>query len=525
MYKQMLDYLCYYKFSIMEKKIRVRFAPSPTGALHIGGVRTALFNYLFAKKHGGAFILRIEDTDQSRYVPGAEDYIIKSLEWLGIRPDEGPGYDGDYGPYRQSDRKEIYAKYAFKLVDEGRAYYAFDSVEDLNKMRDRLKDEGNSNLTYNASSRKFMCNSLTMNADELKLRLENKEPYVIRMKIPDEGEVMVNDLIRSEVTFNYNDLDDKVILKADGMPTYHLANVVDDHLMEISHVIRGEEWLSSAGHHILLHQYLGWRDTTPAFAHLPLILKPDGKGKLSKRDGVRLGIPVFPLSWNDPDPAECFTGFKEVGFEPEAVVNFLALLGWNSGTEQEIFSIDELSSLFSLDRVAKGGAKFDIEKAKWFNHHYLRSRTGESIAQALIIEREDMHNIDPKYLEHVSDLLKERVDTYMEIPDEGMCFFKSPENYDQSILQKKWNAQSADILEAMAFHIRNLKGKAAPEIEMSIKKFIEEMSWSMGSVFPLIRLAIAGKLQGPDLFSMIELIGTNEVADRLVSLKLYGSNL
>ncbi len=508
----------------MEKKIRVRFAPSPTGALHIGGVRTALFNYLFAKKHGGAFILRIEDTDQSRYVTGAEEYIIQSLEWLGIQPDEGPGYNGNYGPYRQSDRKEKYSDFAFKLVEEGRAYYAFDSVEELENMRERLKEEGHSNLTYNSVSRKDMCNSLMMDADQLKQRLENNEPFVIRMKIPEEGEVMISDLIRSEVTFNYRDLDDKVILKADGMPTYHLANVVDDHLMEISHVIRGEEWLSSAGHHILLHRYLGWEDTTPAFAHLPLILKPDGKGKLSKRDGVRLGIPVFPLSWNDPDPTECFTGFKEAGFEPEAVVNFLALLGWNSGTEQEIFSLEELSSLFSLEKVAKGGAKFDIEKAKWFNHHYLRSRSDKSIAQSLKIEHPDMQSVDPEFLERVSALLKERVDTYMEIPDEGIYFFRTPENYDQAALQKKWNPQSAEIITALASHIQNIKGKTASEIESSIKNFVEEMGWGMGSVFPLIRLAIAGKLQGPDLFTIIEIMGSDEVANRLTSLLLYGND-
>ena len=365
----------------MDKKVRVRFAPSPTGPLHMGGVRTALYNYLFAKKHGGDFILRIEDTDQTRYVPGAEEYIIESLKWCNLIPDEGVGFGGEYGPYRQSERKEtgMYRTYAEQLVENGYAYYAFDTPEELEQMRENLKKAGVAAPQYNAVTRNSMKNSLTLSAEEVKSRIENGDPYVIRIKMPRNEEVKFKDLIRGWVVVNSNNLDDKVIFKADGMPTYHLANVVDDYSMKITHVIRGEEWLPSGPLHVLLYKYLGWEEEMPQFAHLPLILKPDGNGKLSKRDGDRLGFPVFPLEWKDPKSGEISSGYREKGYFPEAFVNMLALLGWNPGTEQELFTLDELVQAFSLERVGKSGAKFDPDKTRWFNQQYLRKKSNEAI--------------------------------------------------------------------------------------------------------------------------------------------------
>jgi len=366
------------------KPVRVRFAPSPTGALHIGGVRTALYNYLLARKHNGTMILRIEDTDQNRYVPGAEEYIINSLNWVGIQIDEGVGKGGPHAPYRQSERKPIYKQYAQQLVDEGNAYYAFDTEQDLEAMRERLKATGDANQQYGSVSRMQMNNSLTLEKEEVDKKLSAGEAYVIRLKVPANEEIELTDLIRGEVVVNSSQVDDKVLMKSDGMPTYHLANVVDDYLMKISHVIRGEEWLPSAPLHVLLYQFLGWQNEMPQFAHLPLLLKPDGNGKLSKRDADRMGFPIFPLNWTDPATQELATGFKETGFLPEALINFLAFLGWNPGTEKEIFSISELVEAFSIERIGKAGAKFDIQKAQWFNQHYLRAKSDQELAEYLL---------------------------------------------------------------------------------------------------------------------------------------------
>jgi glutamyl-tRNA synthetase len=499
----------------MEKPVRVRFAPSPTGALHIGGVRTALFNYLFAKKHKGSFLLRIEDTDQNRFVPGAEEYIMESLTWLGIAPDEGPGFGGDYGPYRQSERKMMYAQYAYQLLDQGDAYIAFDTPEELDAMRQRLKDSGEANAMYNAATRLSMRNSLTMSKEEVQQLLDDGTPHVLRLRIPEQGNVKIKDLIRGEVEFAFSDMDDKVLLKGDGWPTYHLANVVDDHLMQISHVIRGEEWLSSTGHHFLLHEKLGWGADMPMFAHLPLILKPDGKGKLSKRDGTRLGIPVFPLAWKDPNPEDCFTGFREEGYEPEAVLNFLVLLGWNPGTEQEIFSLEELGQIFSLERVSKGGARFDIEKARWFNQHYFRQRSAEAIAQSLIKVDLAMSYVNSSYLCKVSDLMKERVTTFREIPSEGYYFFEPPRTYDPQVLASKWTEKSAEILVSLTSFLETDFEWKGIDLDQLVKNHLKENGWAIGQVFPLLRLALAGSLQGPDLFAMMELIGREKTIERI----------
>jgi glutamyl-tRNA synthetase len=506
----------------MNSKVRVRFAPSPTGALHIGGVRTALYNYLFAKNHGGVFILRIEDTDQNRYVPGAEAYILEALAWLGINPEEGPQQSGDYGPYRQSERKAIYAQYALQLVEAGRAYYAFDTPEQLEDLRERLKAAGESNIMYNAASRMSMSNSLTLPADQVMDMIQTGAPYVIRLKVPENETVELQDIIRGEVVFNTAELDDKVLLKGDGMPTYHLANVVDDHLMEISHVIRGEEWLPSTAHHLLLHRYLGWEDQMPHFAHLPLILKPDGKGKLSKRDGAKLGMPVFPLSWNDPNPEECFDGFREKGFDPEALLNFLAFLGWNPGTEKEIYSMEELCKDFSLERVSKSGARFDFEKIKWFNQQYIKQKSGAEIA--VLLEPELSDEIKAKgntYLAEVCELMKERVHTYYEILTEGYYLFRKPDSYDTAVLTKKWKADSEEHLEKLMIQLRNLATYDRDNIEQTVKSYAADSGLGAGGLFPLLRLAVSGTLQGPDLFSMMALMGADEINNRIFHLAKF----
>jgi glutamyl-tRNA synthetase len=512
------------KIREMNKPVRVRFAPSPTGALHIGGVRTALFNYLFARKNKGVFILRIEDTDQNRFVPGAEKYITDSLTWLGILPDEGPEMGGNAGPYRQSERKHLYADYAYQLVEQGDAYYAFDTPEELDAMRERVKESGEGNPMYNAATRMSMRNSLTLSPDEVQTLLDEGHPFVIRLRLPESGTVQVQDIIRGEVQFSYAEMDDKILLKGDGWPTYHLANVVDDHLMQISHVIRGEEWLPSTGHHVVLHERLGWKEQMPSFAHLPLILKPDGKGKLSKRDGTRLGIPVFPLSWIDPNPEDCFTGFREVGYEPEAVLNFLVMLGWNPGTEQEIFTLDELADLFTLERVSKGGARFDIEKARWFNQHYLRMRSPESIADSLVGAAPELASLDREYLQGVCQLMRDRVDTYRDILTEGSYFFGDPEKYDMDVLKKKWTDASAGILSDIAAFLQGLTQWERDAIELSVKNYLGERQWGIGQVFPLLRLAMAGSLQGPDLFAMIQWMGAAEAKRRMEKLTVLATN-
>ncbi len=500
----------------MTRPVRVRFAPSPTGALHIGGVRTALYNYLFAKKHGGTFILRIEDTDQTRYVPGAEAYIIESLKWCGLLPDEGPGFGGTYGPYRQSERKDVYGRYAEQLVSAGHAYYAFDTVEELEAMRERGKEQGDHNVMYGAANRGSMRNSLSLSSEETQRLLDSGHPWTIRLKVPVGELIRFGDEIRGTVEFDSSELDDKVLLKADGMPTYHLANVVDDHLMEITHVIRGEEWLPSTAHHVLLYRFLGWEETRPLFAHLPLILKPNGNGKLSKRDGMKLGIPVFPLSWDDPDPSERFTGFREAGFDPAAVLNFLAFLGWNPGTEQELFTLEELSEVFSLEKVSKGGARFDFEKARWYNQQYIKARSGAEIASLLAPWTKDLPgSIDAGYLASVCELMKERVTVYPEILEEGYYFFVPVKNYDEATLKKKFRPELLPVLKSIETRVAATKPFLAAAIEQEVKDLLAAENLGPGNIFPLLRLAMAGTLKGPGLFEIIELLGEQEFSERM----------
>ncbi|MFQ5447346.1 MAG: glutamate--tRNA ligase, partial [Saprospiraceae bacterium] len=438
------------------ENIRVRFAPSPTGPLHIGGVRTALYNYLFAKKTRGTFILRIEDTDQGRYVSGAEDYIADALEWCGLKPDEGPGMGGEYGPYRQSERKDIYKKYALELVSNGSAYYAFDTPEELDARRKAEAAKGNHNFRYDNATRQSMKNSLTLSASEVKHLLDGGEHYVIRLKVPQDETVTFRDLIRGQVSFQTNELDDKVLLKGDGMPTYHLANIVDDHLMHISHVIRGEEWLPSTGHHVLLYRAFGWEATMPQFAHLPLILKPDGKGKLSKRDGAKFDMPVFPLGWDGPTPEDKFRGFREFGFLPAAAVNFLAFLGWNPGTEQELFSLDELCQAFSIEKISKGGARFDYDKAKWYNQQYIQRSDNATLA-ALVQPHiaANGHAPDTAYVEKVCGVLKERLTFLTDFWEAGSYFFEDVKSYDDKNIAKRWKPESRPVFEALISLLEN----------------------------------------------------------------------
>ncbi len=498
------------------KKFRVRFAPSPTGALHIGGVRTALYNYLLARKYGGSFLLRIEDTDQARYVPGAEAYINEALTWCGLIPDESPGRGGRSGPYRQSERRDLYRQYAERLVAAGHAYYAFDTPEELEARREAEREGGNPNFRYDSSVRQTMNNSLNMTEAALEGALHRGMPYAIRLKVPDSGTVTVHDRIRGAVTFQCVELDDKVMLKADGMPTYHLANVVDDYLMEITHVIRGEEWLPSTAHHVLLYRYLGWEGHMPQFAHLPLILKPSGKGKLSKRDGVKLGIPVFPLAWEGQTPEDSFTGFREFGFDPRAVVNFLAFLGWNPGTEQEIFSMEELTGAFSIDKIGKAGARFDFDKARWFNQQYIMATPDEALAEAVrpFIEA---HGPRPEkgFLVEFCRLMKERVSLYTEFWVQGYYFFESVREYDEKAVGKKWNPERRPAFETLAARLRVLEPYSGAAIEQAVKQFIKAHQLKFGDVLPVLRLSLAGTMQGPAVFDMMALIGKEEVDRRL----------
>jgi glutamyl-tRNA synthetase len=499
-----------------QKKVRVRFAPSPTGPLHIGGVRTALYNYLFAKRNNGAFILRIEDTDQKRYVAGAEAYIIEALKWSGIQYDEGPDVAGNYGPYRQSDRKEIYRQYADKLVTEGNAYYAFDTPEELEAMRNRLKAEGLSSQQYDASTRGTMNNSLALSADDCERRIKSGEPYVIRIKIPENEEIVVNDLIRGRVEVQSSKLDDKVLFKSDGMPTYHLANIVDDHLMEISHVIRGEEWLPSAPLHVLLYRFLGW--DAPQFAHLPLLLKPDGNGKLSKRDGDRLGFPVFPMQWKDPKSGEVSSGYRESGYFQEAFINMLALLGWNPGTEQEIFSMQQLIDQFSIDRVGKSGSKFDPEKAKWFNHKYLIEKTDDELA-GLYMERitEKGISAEKDFVLKVVGLVKERANFVSDFWDQSSFFFVAPTEYDPKVVKKRWKENTPGIMAKLKEVIFRIDDFKADNIKSEIVSFIEDNEIGMGAVMNALRLVLVGGGFGPDLMQTTELLGKEEVLRRIES--------
>lgn len=497
-----------------DKRVRVRFAPSPTGPLHMGGVRTALYNYLFAKKHGGDFVLRIEDTDQGRFVPGAEQYIEEALEWCGIAPNEGVKAGGKYGPYRQSERKEMYRAYADQLIESGKAYYAFDTPEELDAMRDRLKLAKVASPQYNAISRETMRNALTMSSEEVEKLIANGIPYVIRFKMPRNEEVRVHDLIRGWVLVNTNQLDDKVLFKSDGMPTYHLANIVDDKLMEITHVIRGEEWLPSAPLHVLLYEAFGWE--APAFAHLPLLLRPDGNGKLSKRDGDRLGFPVFPLDWTDPNTGEQSSGYKQRGYFPEAFVNMLALLGWNPGTPQEIFSLDELVEAFTLERVGKAGAKFDPDKAKWFNQQYLRSKSDEELAHEIEALAQMKGYDRPKdFLTGVCRLMKERASFIPEIIENGTYFFEAPVVYDEKTVSKKWKDATPLHMEAFAALLDGIDQFDASNLEAAFKSFLESESLGMGAILPNLRLLVTGEGMGPGMFEIMELLGKEETLRRM----------
>jgi glutamyl-tRNA synthetase len=498
------------------KTIRVRFAPSPTGALHIGGIRTALYNFLLARKHGGTMILRIEDTDQTRYVPGAEEYILEALAWAGIQIDEGVGKGGPHAPYRQSERKEIYQKYAQQLIAEGKAYYAFDTEQDLEAMRERLKKEDALNQQYGISTRGQMKNSLTLTAEEVKQKLNAGEPYVIRLKVPAEQSVELMDLIRGQVVVNSSQIDDKVLMKSDGMPTYHLANVVDDYLMQITHVIRGEEWLPSAPLHVLLYQSFGWQDAMPQFAHLPLLLKPDGNGKLSKRDADQMGFPIFPLNWTDPKTKELAKGFRESGYLPEALINFLAFLGWNPGTEQEIFSIEQLTEVFTLERIGKAGAKFDIQKAQWFNQQYLRSKSNTELAKQLLnsLKKENISCSEQK-AEKVCQAMRERITYPQDIFEHGRFFFTAPILFDESVISKKWNEEAVKVLSAYRDEVKKIEAPSAEIAKTTLDSVAGNLGIGTGKVLQALRVALTGQGSGPDLMLTIEILGSEETVSRL----------
>ncbi len=509
-------YFCRPNRIIMSNRpVRVRFAPSPTGPLHIGGVRTALYNYLFAKKHGGKFLLRIEDTDQKRFVEGAEDYIIESLEWLGLDYDEGVKKEGPFGPYKQSERMHLYADYAHQLVKDGFAYYAFDTAEELDEMRKKL-EANNMSSKYDSTSRMSMKNSLTLSDDEVKQRMDAGEPFVIRIKIPRNEEIRFHDVIRGWIVFNSSQLDDKVLLKTDGLPTYHLANIVDDHLMEISHVIRGEEWLPSAPLHVMLYKYLGWEDTMPEFAHLPLLLKPDGKGKLSKRDGDRLGFPVFPLEWNDPKSGEVSSGYREGGYLPDAVVNMLALLGWHPSDNTEMFSIEELIEAFSLERVSKSGAKFDQDKAKWFNHQYLMKASNESVLEMISGDFEDKHKAkSDDYILQVIDLLKEKVSFASDLLPAADYFFNAPASYDEKVQRKKWNADVSNDISGYIAELVSNNMHEAQAMEDHLQAYADAKEINKGRLMQPLRWVVSGQAGGPPIFDMLALIGLDEIESRL----------
>ncbi|WP_111308722.1 glutamate--tRNA ligase [Confluentibacter sediminis] len=496
----------------MTKNVRVRFAPSPTGPLHIGGVRTALFNYLFAKKHQGTFILRIEDTDQNRYVEGAEQYIIDSLNWCGIPFDEGPGKNEKFGPYRQSERKHLYKKYAEQLIASGNAYYAFDTADVLDFHRKDHEEKGKT-FIYNWHNRLKLSNSLSLSASETKAKLDAGEDYVIRFKSPQDEILYLKDIIRGDIQIDTNILDDKVLFKSDGMPTYHLANIVDDHLMEISHVIRGEEWLPSLALHYQLYKAFGWQ--APEFAHLPLILKPTGSGKLSKRDGDKLGFPVFPLQWEDPKTHDISRGYKEDGYFPEAMINFLAFLGWNPGTEQEIFSLDALISVFDLERVNKSGARFDPEKIKWFNHHYMQKQNDLDLAETFMSEYNQLTDIDVHYVALVVGLVKERATFISDLWDLSFYFFQAPKAYDEKAMQKAFNGETPELMIELVTIIQRVSDFTVANLQTDIKAWITNKNIGFGKVMMPLRLALVGSLQGPDLFEIMFMIGKIETVERI----------
>ena len=499
----------------MDRKVRVRFAPSPTGALHLGGVRTALFNYLFARHHGGDFLLRIEDTDQTRYVPGAEEYIIESWKWCGLTVDEGVGVGGDCGPYRQSERKPLYKQYALQLVESGHAYYSFDGADDLSQLRKEYESQGKT-FMYNAETRKTLKNSLTMSAEDVKALLDGGANYVIRFKMPENEDIVLHDIIRGEVRFNTSLLDDKVLFKADGMPTYHLANIVDDHLMRISHVIRGEEWLPSLPLHVLLYRAFGWEDSMPEFAHLPLILKPVGNGKLSKRDGNKMGFPVFPMEFTDPDTGEKWHGYREDGYFPEAFINMLALLGWNPGTDQEIFTLQELCDLFTLERVNKSGARFSPDKAKWFNHKYLVQKPDDELAALLDeILAKDGIAYDRRKLEQICHLLKERANFVKDIYDASLYFYNAPQTYEEKGVKKFWKEGTPGLMRELTAMLEGVQDFTAAATEEAVKAWVATKETGLGKVMSPFRLAIIGSADGPNLFEIIEIIGKEETLSRL----------
>ena len=495
-----------------ERKVRVRFAPSPTGALHIGGVRTALYNYLFAKQHNGDMILRIEDTDSQRFVPGAEAYIIEALEWLGIKFDEGVGYGGNHAPYRQSERKDIYRKYVEQLLSDGKAYIAFDTPEELEAKRKEIP-----NFQYDASTRMQMRNSLTLPKEEIDRLIAEGKQYVVRFKVEPGEDVHVNDLIRGEVIINSSILDDKVLYKsADNLPTYHLANIVDDHLMEISHVIRGEEWLPSAPLHVLLYRAFGWKDSMPEFAHLSLLLKPDGNGKLSKRDGDRLGFPVFPLEWHDPKTGEVSSGYREAGYLPEAVINFLALLGWNPGNDQEILSMDDLIKLFSLEKFSKNGAKFDFEKGKWFNHKYIQNKSNEELTELFLpILQEKGISADPAKTAKIIGLVKDRISFVKELWAQTSYFFIAPESYEEKSVKKRWKEDTPERMKELIEILENITDFSSEDTEKIVLGWITENNYHMGNVMNAFRLAVVGECKGPHMFDITTILGKEETIKRI----------
>jgi len=497
---------------MLNRKIRVRFAPSPTGPLHIGGVRTALYNYLFAKKYGGDYVLRIEDTDSQRFVPGAEEYIIESLKWIGISFDEGPHVGGKYGPYRQSERKTIYKKYVDQLLANGLAYMAFDTPEELEAKRNEIP-----NFQYDASTRMSMRNSLTLSQEETQTLLDAGTQYIVRIRIEPNQLIHIQDLIRGEVIVNSSVIDDKALFKSsDGLPTYHLANIVDDHLMDITHVIRGEEWLPSAPLHVILYKYFGWEDSKPEFAHLPLLLKPEGNGKLSKRDGDRLGFPVFPLQWCDPKTGEISSGYREAGYLPEALMNFLALLGWNPGDDREILSLEELIDLFSLERCSKNGAKFDFKKAEWFNRFYFQCKSNEEIAkliQPILIDK----GIDAGWdtIVKVAGLIKDRIHITSELWNQSAFFFTAPDSYDEKTVSKRWKDDSSEKMQELISILQTIDDFSALSAEQAVMSWIEKNGYNTGAIMNAFRLSLVGESKGPHIFSITEIIGKDETIKRM----------
>ncbi len=498
----------------MERKVRVRFAPSPTGALHIGGVRTALYNYLFARQNQGSFILRIEDTDSSRFVPGAEDYINESLNWLGIKVDEGVREGGEFGPYKQSERRDIYRKFVKHLCDQGKAYIAFDTPEELEAKRNEIK-----NFQYDASTRMSMRNALTMDFGEQKKLIDSGANFVVRFKVEPGRDIVVHDLIRGDVTINSSILDDKVLYKrADDLPTYHLANIVDDHLMEVTHVIRGEEWLPSAPLHVLLYEAFGWTDTMPAFVHLPLLLKPDGKGKLSKRDGDRLGFPVFPLNWTDPKSGELSSGYREAGYLPEAVVNFLALLGWNPGDDREIMSMDELIRDFSFEHCSKSGAKFDFEKAKWFNHEYLMNEDDSTLAEQfkpVLAEHVDVAQFSDAYIAATAGSVKNRINFIKDLWTNARFYFEAPKEYDAKDVRKRWKAETPQLMTELLEVLDTQDFENAEKTENAVMEWIKSHEYHMGNVMNAFRLTVVGECKGPHMFEITKILGKAETIARI----------